>query len=443
MDIKIDPEFRDFLPALSKDEKDGLEKNLVHNGCIHPLVVWKETGILIDGHNRYEICNKRGIRFPITEIPFKDKFEALFFISNLQHDRRNMNKWNIFMMLTKLETVLSKQTSDRVSEIAKLIHKGAKKKEKEFENVGQHTRDELVKQSGLGAGTLARAKVVLQKASPKVKKDLAKGKTTIGTEYRKVVKPPKSSPGPKTDSKEPPMTKKEVAAVVEDSKFKGLEIEPAIWQMGYDHFFDTVLVKKEIDLLVTDPPSSHDYRKINKETYLDFVELWLDYALKRVKDSGHIYILIRWEDIMVYLSALSDHASRFELADILGWLVPNAPGKRMEKEFKKDLFPILHVVGHDAPSLNFGDGEDSSGVIPEFSPGGNSEPKVSPYQKPSNLIEKFVRTSSKAGDLVVDCFAGTGTTLLVGAMLGRKVMGCEVDNTMISKAKKRRCVLKS
>lgn len=55
---------------------------------------------------------------------------------------------------------------------------------------------------------------------------------------------------------------------------------------------------------------------------------------------------------------------------------------------------------------------------------------ANPAQKPEALLERVVRASSRPGDLVLDPFAGTGTTLAVAKRLGRRSVGYEVDQGM-------------
>ena len=55
--MKINEEFKNVMPPLTEEEYRGLEKSLLEEGCRDPLVVWGD--ILIDGHNRYEICLKQ------------------------------------------------------------------------------------------------------------------------------------------------------------------------------------------------------------------------------------------------------------------------------------------------------------------------------------------------------------------------------------------------
>lgn len=50
-----------------------------------------------------------------------------------------------------------------------------------------------------------------------------------------------------------------------------------------------------------------------------------------------------------------------------------------------------------------------------------------PTQKPEGLLERIIKASSNEGDLVMDCFCGSGTTLAVAQKLGRKWLGCDIN----------------
>ena len=50
-----------------------------------------------------------------------------------------------------------------------------------------------------------------------------------------------------------------------------------------------------------------------------------------------------------------------------------------------------------------------------------------PTQKPEALLRKLLLASSNEGELVVDPFSGSGTTLVVAEQLNRRWMGCDLE----------------
>lgn len=65
MTIQINEELRTYIDPLSPDEYAALERSLLAEGCRDALVLWGD--ILVDGHNRYELCRKHGIEFKTTQ----------------------------------------------------------------------------------------------------------------------------------------------------------------------------------------------------------------------------------------------------------------------------------------------------------------------------------------------------------------------------------------
>jgi len=60
-----------------------------------------------------------------------------------------------------------------------------------------------------------------------------------------------------------------------------------------------------------------------------------------------------------------------------------------------------------------------------------------PTQKPTALLERIVKSSSKQGDLIADFFCGSGTTLAVAEKLGRKWIGSDLGRFAIHTTRKR------
>jgi len=61
MDIVVKEELKAYIDPLTQDEHDALERSILAEGCRDALVLWGE--VLVDGHNRYGICQKHGLPF--------------------------------------------------------------------------------------------------------------------------------------------------------------------------------------------------------------------------------------------------------------------------------------------------------------------------------------------------------------------------------------------
>ena len=60
--------------------------------------------------------------------------------------------------------------------------------------------------------------------------------------------------------------------------------------------------------------------------------------------------------------------------------------------------------------------------------------RLHPTQKPLALTRELIEIHSNPGDLVLDCFAGSGTHLVAAHQVGRKAIGCEIDKEYYKRA---------
>ncbi|PFH07787.1 hypothetical protein BCF11_0125 [Collimonas sp. PA-H2] len=72
MTITIDEQLRAYIDPLTEDEFAALERSLLSEGCRDALVLWGD--LLVDGHNRYGICQKHGIPFNTLQ---NDTFQSI------------------------------------------------------------------------------------------------------------------------------------------------------------------------------------------------------------------------------------------------------------------------------------------------------------------------------------------------------------------------------
>lgn len=111
MKITIDPEFRSLIPPLSKDERGQLESNLRRDGVREPLTCWQYNGdlVLLDGHNRYEICQQHALPYEITRVEISGRDDAKVWIIDNQWGRRNLSDgWKVELKNAR-RAILAKQ----------------------------------------------------------------------------------------------------------------------------------------------------------------------------------------------------------------------------------------------------------------------------------------------------------------------------------------------
>ena len=89
-DIIIDPEIKALIPPLREEERTLLEESLHAEGCRDPLVVWEGHNILLDGHNRKEICDRLRLEYAVTELALPDREAACDWVDANQLGRRNL-----------------------------------------------------------------------------------------------------------------------------------------------------------------------------------------------------------------------------------------------------------------------------------------------------------------------------------------------------------------
>jgi hypothetical protein len=91
--LTIVKELKGFIIPLTENEFLQLEKNILEEGCREPLVVWQKDKshlVLVDGHNRYKICQKHNLPYKIRKVSFKGIDEVRTWMVDNQIGRRNL-----------------------------------------------------------------------------------------------------------------------------------------------------------------------------------------------------------------------------------------------------------------------------------------------------------------------------------------------------------------
>lgn len=141
----VDKEFQALIPPLTEEERFGLEEGLLRDGCIDPLVVWAEEGILLDGHHRKAICDRHGIDYEVRELSFPDREAAADWIDAHQLGRRNLTPEQMSLLRGRRYNRLKKP------------HGGDRKSDgSSVQSAHLKTADKLALQHGVSADTIKR-----------------------------------------------------------------------------------------------------------------------------------------------------------------------------------------------------------------------------------------------------------------------------------------------
>jgi DNA modification methylase len=195
-------------------------------------------------------------------------------------------------------------------------------------------------------------------------------------------------------------------------------------------------VNEKYDLLLTDPPYSTDVPDLDA-----FINGWYYRALNGVKDTGFAYIFIGAypNEQRAYLNAkVPDH---IKLEQILVWTYKNTLGNNPKDRYKQNYQACLFFRGINAPALDCPLTNEQWAVQEINAPDGRLGDRYHAWQKPMDIAERFIRHSTKQGDLVFDPFTCTGTFILAAAKLGRRGIGCEIDKSNAQIAISRGCAL--
>jgi ParB-like chromosome segregation protein Spo0J len=91
--IVIRKDFKALIPPLAADELQQLEANILKEGVRDPLIIWPvdDSFVLVDGHNRFSVCQKHGLDFPFQQVAFQDDDDVRDWMIRNQLGRRNLS----------------------------------------------------------------------------------------------------------------------------------------------------------------------------------------------------------------------------------------------------------------------------------------------------------------------------------------------------------------
>jgi hypothetical protein len=185
MELQIKDEFKKYIPPLTVEEFKQLEDNCIAEGIRDAIVTWQ--GFIIDGHNRYEIAQKHGLKFRIEEKEFEGENEVREWMILNQFGRRNLSNYQRSVLALELEWVFRERAKEQQ------VRKPESVKQISAEQNPIETRKELAKVASVSHDTIAKVKKIEEVATPEVKAQLSTGEISINQAYQDIKKEEKKA----------------------------------------------------------------------------------------------------------------------------------------------------------------------------------------------------------------------------------------------------------
>ena len=412
--IKIKEEFKNLIPALTKEEYKQLENNCIAEGIREKILIW--NGFIIDGHNRYEISLKWDLEIQTETKHFKDEEAVKEWMILNQFGRRNLSNYQRSVLALQLEEVFSKKAKERKAK--KVAH---------FRNTGEvmatlpqpKTRQELSKVAQVGERTLDKVKKIQAQASEEVKAKLSTGEVSINSAYQEI--------------------KKEEKKEAYKSKVIENRIETKISENIINGDSLQILESLEdgcIDVVLTDPPYGISY-KSNRSMYDDAItkrgllndgkdeafnllEKTCKVLSRKSADNSHLYFFCSWNVFSDFERIISKY---FTIKTPLVWDKGNKGSGDLENDWGNQTELVIYCTkGKKLINNRRGNVLNVSRL--------HTSKMVHPTQKPVELLKQILEVSILEGDFVVDPFMGSGSTIKACNILNIKSLGIELDKEM-------------
>lgn len=182
-----------------------------------------------------------------------------------------------------------------------------------------------------------------------------------------------------------------------------------------------------VDLIITDPPYGDNmaYGWNNKTIANNQNPLVNCQALvecyRVLKRNSTLYNFTNWKHYPFLVEFITKY-TKFKIRHLIVWKKHNfGLGWAFRHQYE-----LILVLEKGKPKYNltdFSDVQTASHI--------NHNKNNHPHQKPLDLLKKMIEHSSKKGDLVLDPFAGSGSTCKACDSLGRRWIGVELDGNWV------------
>ena len=175
MNITINDELRAFVDPLTDIEYAALERSLLAEGCRDALVLWGD--VLIDGHNRYEICTKHNIPFrTVHNNNFASLEDVMLWMIDNHLARRSVSDFQRGVLALRKKEIVAQRMAERPPEPEV---EGEQNASADDTTPPWNTREDIARAARVSSNTISQIERIQKAATPQLREAVRTGAISI------------------------------------------------------------------------------------------------------------------------------------------------------------------------------------------------------------------------------------------------------------------------
>jgi hypothetical protein len=184
MQIQINDTLRAYIDPLTEAEYTALERSILAEGCRDALVLWND--VLVDGHNRYAICQQHGIPFKVTQnTSFRSMEDVMLWMIDNHLGRRSVTDFQRGVLALRRKDILEARAAEQAvraaAEDAKIAPPQPAEEAAEAPAPAKvrTSREDVARAARLSTATISQIEKIQKSATPELVEAVRAGTISI------------------------------------------------------------------------------------------------------------------------------------------------------------------------------------------------------------------------------------------------------------------------
>jgi 16S rRNA G966 N2-methylase RsmD len=389
LEIKINPEYEKLVYPLTKEQFNSVFESIKEKGLLEPITVNKD-GYILDGHNRWKICNILGIECRYEIKYFKNKFEEKLYVIDVNLHRRHLTPAQRIQLALLKKPIYEEQAKHNQSEGGKGVQICTPLK---------RVNEIIAKDAGVSARQVSKFEFILNSIPDPPNSNLMKrvlnGSTNINKVYNQL----------DLQRQREDLLKLHSA----NSNFDSSD-QLKLFRADIREITPADIPDNSVQLIFTDP----QYDKPS----LSFYKVLAVLAERILMEGGSLITYIGQYALPVILDYILKN-STLKYYWELAVLHSGAQMPMYSKHIRVDWKPLLWFYKGDAPTILYDIHDSIKSDIPD---------KLGhDWAQSTREASYCIQILTYEGQTVVDPFCGSGTTAIAALNLKRNFVGSDIN----------------